>query len=135
MWGPDGEPDGDGPEPDDAGPSEADLLITQCRAKRVNAGVPPSHYTGAMDQSGVEVTAPATYAEAMASPYAVQWQAAMEELASLRRRARGLRSPRAQGARAMGVKWVKTAFLNGDLEEEIFVEQPPGFAIGGRDNL
>ena len=30
---------------------------------------------------------------------------------------------------------VKTAFLNGDLEEEIFVEQPPGFVTGGRANV
>ena len=28
---------------------------------------------------------------------------------------------------------VKSAFLNGDLKEEVYVHQPPGFAIPGKE--
>ncbi|KAF0929638.1 hypothetical protein E2562_022996 [Oryza meyeriana var. granulata] len=30
---------------------------------------------------------------------------------------------------------IKSAFLNGDLSEEVYVEQPPGFAIKGKKHL
>ena len=30
---------------------------------------------------------------------------------------------------------VKTAFLNGDLDEDVYVEQPTGFAEVGKKNL
>jgi hypothetical protein len=29
---------------------------------------------------------------------------------------------------------VKLAFLNGDLMEEVFIMQPPGFVVAGREN-
>ena len=30
---------------------------------------------------------------------------------------------------------VKTTFLHGDLEEEIYMEQPKGFEVAGKENL
>ena len=30
---------------------------------------------------------------------------------------------------------VKTAFLNGDLEEEIYMTQPEGFKVAGKENM
>ena len=28
---------------------------------------------------------------------------------------------------------VKSAFLNGDLKKEVYVQQPPGFAVAGEE--
>ena len=37
--------------------------------------------------------------------------------------------------RQLWLKFSKTAFLHGDLKEEIYMEQPQGFAVSGQEHL
>ncbi|KAH9698403.1 hypothetical protein KPL71_024000 [Citrus sinensis] len=105
---------------------------------------------------------PSTYKEAISNPESIQWKKAMnEEMQSLHKNETWELVTLPKEKKAIGCKWVyaknegfsrkneirykarlvakvqldvKTAFLHGDLEEKIYMTQPDGFQVAGKEN-
>uniref|UniRef100_A0A2N9ER43 Integrase catalytic domain-containing protein n=1 Tax=Fagus sylvatica TaxID=28930 RepID=A0A2N9ER43_FAGSY len=102
-------------------------------------------------------TEPRSYDEAMSSPACNEWMTAMkDEMESMRTNQVWELVDLPPGRKSIGNKWVlkikrkadamvasldlelhqmdvKTAFLNGELDEEIFMDQPIGFVVKGQE--
>nr|GEX62887.1 retrotransposon protein, putative, Ty1-copia subclass [Tanacetum cinerariifolium] len=84
-------------------------------------------------------TEPSTYTEAISSDECNKWITAMhgemESLEKMHSSIRTLLSIVAMHDYELEQLDVKTTFLHGELEEDIYMEQPEGFIVPGKENL
>ncbi|KAK4406490.1 hypothetical protein Sango_0655500 [Sesamum angolense] len=97
---------------------------------------PPERY-GFLGVTGQLDNDPKTYGEAISDIDSEKWLETMKsEMDSMSSNQIWTLVDRPKGARPVGYKWsinmdVKTAFLNGFVEEEIYMDQPEGFTVVG----
>ncbi|GKA29414.1 retrovirus-related pol polyprotein from transposon TNT 1-94 [Tanacetum coccineum] len=96
---------------------------------------------------------PTTYSEAVRDSEKEKWRINMsEEMQSLQKNQKWELTNLPEGKKAVGCKWVillalvaqldlelvqmdvETAFLHGDLKEEIYMVQPEGFKVAGKEH-
>nr|GEZ04133.1 retrovirus-related Pol polyprotein from transposon TNT 1-94 [Tanacetum cinerariifolium] len=80
---------------------------------------------------------PITYSEAVRDSKKEKWRIAMsKETQSFQKNQTWELTNLPEGKKAIRCKWmdVKTTFLHGDLEEEIYMVQPEGFKVDGKEH-